>query len=184
MKSLIVGLFILSASCCSAASFSDTPALLFDFGVSNPIGDLIIRDDYSLGTGINLGVEVLVPFLYGGKMIGFSAGLNLPSEDYSDFIFYEVPISIEMLIPFARESATSPYIGFGPILNINTADMKDTFRETKISGGITLLGGCVFAPEHFRSLFFDIHTRIIDYISIRDNDDFRFEFAFGIGFQL
>lgn len=154
---LSFALILCSSVIAFGQSFENTSSVVFSGGLSIPTGD--IGDDYGIGP---FGRVTLRLRATQTVHIGLETGLTGPSSDVDGLELLQIPLRAIAIFPVAGEAASTPYLGVGGGMTINSEGAKLGDSEesnTEVHPTATVQLGYTLRPEAMSKTLFDFYIR-------------------------
>lgn len=176
---LLSALILFGSIVAFGQSFENTSSVVFSGGLSIPTGD--IGDVYGIGpfgrVTLRLPATQTVYF-------GLEAGLTAPSSDLDGLELLQIPVRAMAIFPAAGEAASTPFLGIGGGMTINSESRKlgdSEESDTKVYPTLAVQLGYTLRPEAMSNTLFDFYIRYEQQF-INDRGDYRnIDFGAGIG---
>lgn len=174
---------LLSVHSVFAVGMEGMSAIHFGAGTMMPMGDFKHNRDIGTGYALDFGYSQAM----GSKILDFSVGFLLPKTNVKDLVFFEFPISANIIFPLAAESSTTPYFGLGPSFLVHLVDYKnDVVSYSYFQGhiGFDLVAGILFAPQMWSDTYIDLKARYSHFVHLRTRDVQNIDLLLGIAFNI
>ena len=174
---LIALLLFLCASSLQARDLTGRSQLALHVGMAVPTGEY--------GEELDPGLDVKLDFRtrVSSIMLDFTAGVARHNTSSDEVKYYNYPLAVHLLFPFAPESATCPYVLIGPAYTRIVCDVEDMENTTTNQIGVDAGGGVMYSPEQFRNLFFDLQLLYAHRFKAHEDEYSGFSFLLGCGLR-